>query len=828
MSDRALDFQLLFEESPDVLLVLLPDSPRFTAVAATKARLASTHSTAEETLGRGLFELFPDNPDDPSANATLNLRASLERVLATRAPDTMAVQKYDIPLPDGGFEVKYWSPRNIPILAADGGVSYILHRAVDVTDLARASEEGQELRGRTADMEREVVRRSRELDAANRQMREANEKLSHLDAAKTAFFSNVSHEFRTPLTLMLGPLEDSLADRRTPLASEQRQRVQLAYDNSLRLLKLVNALLDFSRLEGGRLRGQFAPVELAGVTRDLAGMFQTAFDRAGLRLQVNCPPLTEPIWIDKNMWEKIVSNLVSNAFKFTLAGHVEVRTHETASHAVIEVSDSGTGIPKAELPKVFDRFHRVAGVTGRTHEGAGIGLALVRDLVELHGGTVGVSSELGAGSTFRLEIPKGFSHLPFDAVLQQQPESRAAPAESAYAVEAVRWVQAIAPCEDDSSSKPRVLVVDDNADLREYMSALLAPFYRVVTAADGREALERARTQAPDIILSDVMMPHMTGLELVQALRADPSTVAIPIILLSARAGEEATVEGLDSGSDDYLTKPFTAQELLARVRSHVKLAQTRRQWTTELELANRELDAFSYSVAHDLRGPLRSIDGFSELLLQENSDQLDDEGRRRLGIVRGAAQRMSRLIEDLLRLSKMSRSQVRRIPFELSCLVRTVALQIQQTDRDRSVTLTVEGGVNVNADPHLVQIVLDNLLRNAWKFTAKRTRAEVQFGSQQVGDEVCYYVRDNGAGFNMEYAAKLFGVFQRLHADSEFEGTGVGLATVKRIINRHGGRVWAQSEVDRGATFYFTLGAAAPLQCAGGSTVTPARSAPA
>jgi signal transduction histidine kinase len=823
MPEPELNFQLLFEESPDVLLVLKPDSPRFTAVAATKARLTSTHSTAEQTIGRGLFEMFPDNPDDPSANATANLRASLERVLATRAPDTMAVQKYDIPLPDGGFEAKYWSPRNIPILAADGTVLYILHRAVDVTELARASEEGEELRGRTADMEREVVRRSRELDAANRQMRAANEKLSHLDAAKTAFFSNISHEFRTPLTLMLGPLEDSLADAAAPLAPAQRQRLKLAHDNALRLLKLVNALLDFSRLEAGRLRGRFAPVDLATQTHDLAMMFQAAFERAGLRLDIDCPPLSNPFWVDQDMWEKILPNLISNAFKFTLAGAVTVRLRQTATHAVLEVIDTGTGIPEAELPRVFERFHRVAGATGRTHEGAGIGLALVRELVELHGGGIEVESQLGVGTTFRVAIPAGHAHLPPDTVLLESPADQVPNSINAHATEAVRLAELsgaanAVPAEpagaaaqhEDQETLPLVLVVDDNADLRDYMSGLLSPHYRVVTAQDGLEALELIRARTPDIVVSDVMMPRMTGIELVQALRTESSESVVPVILLSARAGEEATIEGLDAGSDDYLTKPFTASELLARVRSHVKLGQARRRWTAELETANRELDAFSYSVAHDLRGPLRSIDGFSQMLLEAHGGQLDADGRRHLDIVRGSAQRMSRVIDDLLRLAQMSRGAVRRIGFELSSLVRTVALHLSQSEPQRRVELLIEPGVHVDADPHLLQIVLDNLMRNAWKFTAKRAQAVIEFGAEEINGETSYFLRDNGAGFNMKYASKLFGVFQRLHADSEFQGTGVGLATVKRIIGRHGGRVWAVGEVDRGATFYFTLTAVA------------------
>ncbi|MDB6084253.1 MAG: pleC, partial [Gammaproteobacteria bacterium] len=694
MIDGALNFQLLFEESPDVLLVLLPDSPRFTAVAATKARLTSTHSTLEQTIGRGLFDLFPDNPADPSATGTANLRASLERVLATKAPDTMAVQKYDIPLPGGDFEVKYWSPRNIPILSPGGEVLYILHRAVDVTELVRASEEGQELRGRTAGMEREVVRRSRELEGANRKLREANEKLSALDSTKTAFFSNISHEFRTPLTLMLGPLEDSLADVVQPLSNAHRSRLLLAHDNALRLLKLVNALLDFARLEAGRMRGSFARVDLGALTRELAGMFRTAFDRAGVALTLECPALADPVWVDKDMWEKIVPNLISNAFKFTLAGEVTVRVTETPTSAILEVIDTGTGIPDIELPRLFDRFHRVTGAIGRTHEGAGIGLALVRELVELHGGTVGVDSKVGAGSVFRVEIPKGVGHLPADALLNE-PLRILASGIDAHANEAARWAggdteatvpSAAAACDEPVAAKPFVLVVDDNADLREYTRAVLAGQYRVVTANDGYAALDIIRAQAPDIVLSDVNMPRMNGFELLHAIRADPASVAMPVILLSARAGEESTVEGLDAGSDDYLTKPFTARELLARVRSHLRMAQARRKWNTELQQANRELDAFSYSVAHDLRGPLRSIDGFSQMLLDQHGGLLDEEGRRWLNMVIASAQRMSRIIDDLLHLAHVGRGDLRRMPFDLSSLVRTVATQIQETLHRRQI----------------------------------------------------------------------------------------------------------------------------------------------
>src|SRR5579864_2677773 len=257
-----LDYRRLFEQSPDVLLVLLPDAPRFTMVGATRARLAVTHTTYEQILGQALFDVFPDAPTDPSATGTRNLQTSLERVLATRAPDTMAVQRYDIQGADGQFATRYWSPKNIPVLDESGEIIYILHRVEDVTELVRASESTETLLAPARAMEREVVARSRELGAANEALREATEKLKELDRAKTEFFSNVSHEFRTPLTLMLGPLEDAL-DAPVETLPQRREDLVLAHRNGLRLLRLVNTLLDFARIEAGRVQASYEPVDLA-------------------------------------------------------------------------------------------------------------------------------------------------------------------------------------------------------------------------------------------------------------------------------------------------------------------------------------------------------------------------------------------------------------------------------------------------------------------------------------------------------------------------------------------------------------------------------------
>ena len=435
--------------------------------------------------------------------------------------------------------------------------------------------------------------------------------LAELDRAKTAFFANISHEFRTPLTLILGPTEDALGDPAEPLGDRQRPRTELVRRNALRLLKLVNTLLDFSRLESGRARARYEPVELGAFTADLASVFRSAVESAGLGYEVDCPPVREPVFVDREMWEKIVLNLVSNALKFTFDGSIRVRLREAADAVTLCVEDTGVGIDPEDQPSLFERFHRIQGSRSRTFEGSGIGLALVAEAAELHGGGVTVRSAPDEGSTFAVTVPFGTRHLPAEQVVDAETGSDlSASTHTAFVAEALRWVAAPEPEPEPErsgaehgtaattvASGPRVLVVDDNADIRDYVTALLADDYRVETAPDGRSALEAIRRHPPDLVLSDVMMPHLDGFGLLAALREDPHTAALPVIMLSARAGEEAAVEGLDAGADDYLTKPFGARELRARVRAVLALEAMRlergrdRAVLAELETSRAMLD---------------------------------------------------------------------------------------------------------------------------------------------------------------------------------------------------------------------------------------------
>jgi signal transduction histidine kinase/DNA-binding response OmpR family regulator len=428
--------------------------------------------------------------------------------------------------------------------------------------------------------------------------------LAELDAAKTAFFSNVSHEFRTPLTLLLSPTEDALASATDPA---QKQRLEVVHRSALRLQKLVNALLDFSRIEAGRTQAKFRPTDLPRATSELASVFRSAIERAGMTLLIDCPPLSgDPVYIDRDMYEKIVLNLLSNAFKHTFEGEIEVSLRDRGDAVVLAVRDTGVGIAQHELPRLFERFHRVEGARARTHEGSGIGLALVNELAKLHQARIEVVSTPGKGSTFTVEFAKGYRHLSPDHIETDDSTEPAIPAAiraEAFADEAMRWLPETTDADPDPAAQrsgeegppERILLADDNADMREYVRRLLlASGYEVESVPDGAAALDAARRRRPDLIISDVMMPVLDGFELLREIRADAQIRDVPMILLSARAGEESRVEGLRAGADDYLVKPFSSRELVARVSSHLQLARVRREGEAREHSLRREAESLN------------------------------------------------------------------------------------------------------------------------------------------------------------------------------------------------------------------------------------------
>ncbi|GHE42010.1 ATP-binding protein [Sphingobacterium griseoflavum] len=416
------------------------------------------------------------------------------------------------------------------------------------------------------------------------------EALAEIDRSKTAFFSNVSHEFRTPLTLMLGPLEDVLQG---PHATEAvKQSLTAVHRNAERLLKLVNNLLDYSRVEAGRMQAVYQKVSLAAITADLASSFRSIIEKAGMQLLVSCPGLTKDTYVDRQMWEKIVLNLLSNAFKYTMEGHIAVQLREEGPYAVLQVSDTGIGIPQKELPYMFERFHRVENAAGRTHEGSGIGLSLVHELISLHKGSIQVSSEEGVGSTFTVKIPFGNAHLPSEKLVQEDESLETNSVKGAFLQEAISLLEEDAMSEQHGitavsesnamhtlntvDTDAHILIVDDNADMRTYLRRLIEPHFKTSVAVHGADALQKIAQLKPDLVLSDIMMPIMDGKGMLREIRNHSNTSNLPVIFLSARAGEEARIDGLEAGADDYLVKPFSSAELLTKISAQIKISKAR------------------------------------------------------------------------------------------------------------------------------------------------------------------------------------------------------------------------------------------------------------
>ena len=393
-------------------------------------------------------------------------------------------------------------------------------------------------------------------------------------------------------------------------------------------------------------------------------------------------------------------------------------------------------------------------------------------------------------------------------------------------------------------SPKRILAVDDSATYLDALGTMLrGEGYDVIPAHSGEDALEMLGVQSVDCILLDRLMPGMDGSETCRRIKGSPATRDIPLIMLTASEERSDMIEGLGSGADDYVLKSSENVVLKARLRAQLRrkqiedearrirvqllrkeleatearaakeLAETKAALAEELESRNRELEAlnkeletFSYTVSHDLRAPLRSVDGFSHLLAEQYGNALDQDGKDYLHRIRVAVRRMGQLIDDLLALSHVVRHDFLCIESDLSAIARRVAERIRSREPQRAVEWVVQDGLSAVCDPRLLEIALENLLGNAWKFTGKSAAARIEFG--QTHDRRAYFVRDNGAGFDMAHASQLFGVFERLHTEAEFEGTGIGLATVKRIVTRHAGQVWAESSAGEGATFYFTLDA--------------------
>lgn len=593
------DFRTLFEAVPGLYLVLLPDAPRFTIVAVSDAYARATMTQREAIVGRAMFDVFPDNPDDPQASGVGNLSASLTRALQQRSVDAMAVQKYDVRRPDadgGGFEERWWSPLNAPVIDAAGEVVYLIHRVEDVTDFVRLKQAGVErerqadaLRERSQQMESEIYLRAQEIQRINEQLRQANAEVSRLydktlelDRLKSQFFAAVSHELRTPLALIIGPAQRLLEDATTDAAA--RRQLGVIERNARTLLRHVNDLLDMSKLEAGQMHVDYVRADVARLLRLACSHFDVLAAEQNIGFTVDAPAAL-PAEVDADKLGRVLMNLLANAFKFTPAGgRVAASVREHDARVVFAVADSGLGVPEALRSAVFERFRQLQQSRPSRFGGTGLGLAIAKDFVALHGGSIEVRDAPGGGALFVVDLPRA---APGGAQVRADDLGASIQAESAATVVADLRSAAVgaaaagdafaagdaAPA-DAVAGQGLVLVVEDNPEMNRFVCDCLADAHRVVAAFDGAQVLQQALRVHPDVIVTDIMMSPMAGDEFVRAVRSHAALDATPIVVLSAKADDELRVRLLREGAQDYLTKPFSVAEL--RARRHAGGAQAR------------------------------------------------------------------------------------------------------------------------------------------------------------------------------------------------------------------------------------------------------------
>jgi signal transduction histidine kinase len=865
---RTPDFRKLFESVPGLYLILTPD---LRIVAASDAYLRATKTRRDEILGRGLFDVFPDNPADEHATGTRNLRSSLERVRETKAADAMAVQKYDIRRPEaegGGFEERHWSPVNSPVLDEHGELTYIIHRVEDVTEFITLKQQDSEharrteaLQDQAQKMEAEIFLRAQELQDANRRLRLLNgelaerdaertqlyDKLRRLDDLKTKFFANISHELRTPLTLIIGPVEQLVST--TELSEQARARLTVVQRNARTLLRHVNDLLDVARLDAGQLQIRYADIDVARLVRESAANFDALAQQAQVTYEVNTPAELDA-QVDPDKLSRVLVNLLSNAFKFTPPGgrvscELGVHVGDGVDAIAIKVADSGPGVPLGQRAAIFDRFFQIEESTTKRFEGTGLGLSIVNDLVDLHGGRIRVGDGPAGGAEFRVELPR---LAPPGTVIGLQRRST----QRMYVVAdgfAAADSQGDAPDEAvlepaTSESASTVLIVEDNPDMSRFLAGILKADHRVLRAANGFEALDVLATRVPDLIITDLMMPGMSGFDLLQAVRARPELSGIPVLVLTARAEDELRLDLLRAGAQEYLIKPFATEELRARVNS-LLIAKTSREAlqqalaTTEdnlatlarvhiarqrdLEIAraeadsaNRMKDEFLAMVSHELRSPLTPILGWATMLRKRHDLSREDEVRA-LETIERNARMQKKMVEDLLDLTGIAAGNfpLKMEDVQLSAVVDDAIGAVEAVARAKSVHLTssilTEGAVTGDAD-RLEQVV-QNLLLNAVKFTPPG--GSVHVGVRDEGADAVLRVTDTGRGLSADAAAHLFEPFWQaeMPVSRQHGGLGLGLAIVRHIVRCHGGTVEVKSDGEgMGSTFTVRLTARSPV----------------
>ncbi|GEN08652.1 Signal transduction histidine kinase [Myxococcus fulvus] len=652
-------------------------------------------------------------------------------------------------------------------------------------------------------LEDRVAERTQELKEANGKLGDALVRQQELDRLKSEFFDNVSHELRTPLTLILLTLE-SLERRGEENNPEVvMQHVATMERSAQRLLRLINNLLDLAQLESGKARLRYQPLELHAFLSTVLPPFLAMAERQGVWLKLEGQTVT-PVEVDHERMDIVFQNLLSNALKFTQAGGVTVRVHEDEKDVWVDVVDTGQGISAPDTKVIFDRFAQADNSGTRRFGGTGIGLALVKETLELHEGGIHVTSELGQGSTFHVRLPKGRAHIREELRERRRAEmpvrrerriSGSYPSLDAGVPDNGRNASAL-PARDHAGpgpDAPRVLVVEDDAEIRGFIAGLLKQHYRVMEAVNGEEGRQRALAERPELIVSDVMMPVLSGLQMLEALRSHPQTVDIPVILLTARQEVSAKVEALGTGANDYLGKPFSPRELLARIETQLRLREAAIRSAENERLAAIGLltSGFAHEVRNPLNGLMNALTPLKEVLADNTPDA--EMSRAMVEVMEECGQRIRHLAESLLSFTRTTDTPVM---LSLDTLLdSTLGVLMWRVPSGVTVERAYECTLPVQGDPGSLNQVWLNLLDNALRAVGEHGRVRVATSCQ--GDEAVVTISDNGVGIRQEDMERLFQPFFSTRAAGE--GTGLGLALSRRIVVRHGGRIHLSSTPGKG-----------------------------
>ncbi len=624
------------------------------------------------------------------------------------------------------------------------------------------------------------------------------EGLARIDQLKNNFISTVSHELRTPLTLNLAPLESLLAGELGPLPTPQRALLQVMENNAQRLLQLVNGLLDFSKLQAGKMPVQREPTDIIRLTESVLMDFKPAMLAKGLLPVAVLDPSLPQLMMDRYLYERILFNLLSNALKFTPhGGKVTVEVAWRSGQLSLRVTDTGIGISEEAAKQLFQKFSQAEASSTRRFEGTGLGLALVKECAQLLGGSASLLSQPGQGSTFSVSCLAPAAS-PGSAAPALQVPPRKIP------VDAPRPPAATGEEALIESGLPRVIVAEDNPELANFIASLLAPQCQVRLCADGQEALAWARQWQPDLLLSDVMMPGLDGISMTQRLKTAPETAAIPVVLLTALTSQQDLLRGWEAGADDYLFKPFHPRELQARVRSLLAMVAWRRR--SEQQRQRQEvLELFTRIASHDLKAPLRRLSSYAGLLAREAGDKLSDEAHGYLHVIAQEASQMNGMLGSLIEFTRLDAGEAAFKPCDLGEVMQRVRRLWSPSSAARALSSRSGPCPSIRAVPAQMFALFQNLVGNSLKYRSPERAPRVLVRSERQGHVWHFSVQDNGIGFSPDQKESIFALFKRLNTKEGVSGEGMGLAIARKIVDLHGGRIWAEPVPGQGCTMHFT-----------------------